>query len=231
MSEISPADPYRSPSLPEGPYVGKPGSSRPQLLSALCIVCIVLGALGLLNAVTGSIGAVAGQQLQKAVQPKMPPNVPQGMQKAQDDFQAEMNDVQSKYFVEMVVSLAFRFMAALLLLIGGIKALGKKESGRLMLLTACAVALIFELGHAILQTVITTEMMTAVNGYLESMLQAMPQRENTKNVKSFMQSFGKVLIYVTIASIYLLMLLKGGVYLFGLIYLRREKVKELFQSA
>jgi hypothetical protein len=229
MSEFSPVDPYSSPALPEGPYAGKPGSGRPQLLTVLIIVCLVLGALGIFNSITGAVGAAAGPQLQKALQPKMPPNVPPGMQKAQDDFQAEINEVQAKYFWEMVISLGVRLLAAVLLVVGSVKALGRKESGRVLLIAACAVALAFEMGHAILQTIMNTEVMTALNGYLESMSQSMPNKDKTKQVQSLIQGVGGVVKYLTIGGIYLLLFIKGGIYLFGLIYLRREKVKEYFQ--
>jgi hypothetical protein len=176
------------------------------------------------------VGIVAGEQLQKAVQPKMPPNMPNGagMQKAQDKFQGELNDLQSKYKVELIVSVAFRFLAAALLVAGSIKALGKKEGGRKLLMAACAVALIFELGHAILQTIINTEMMTAVNSYMENIVQSMPQKQQTKELGKFVQSFASMMVYLSVAGIYILMAIKGGVYLFGLLYLRKLHVKELF---
>ena len=46
-------DPYRSPSLPEGPYAGVAPSGRPGGLTTLCVLCMVLGALGLFNSLLG----------------------------------------------------------------------------------------------------------------------------------------------------------------------------------
>jgi hypothetical protein len=230
-SDVTPFDPYRSPSLPEGPYADKPSTGRPQLLTALLIICLVLGVLGLMNSLVGVIGVVGGQQLQKAFQPELPPNVPSGMQKAQDEFQAEINEVQAKHWLGMVISLLFRFTAAVLLIIGSVKALGKKESGRKMLLAACAVALVFELGHAIMQTLITTEMMTAFNGYTESMIQSMPDRKNTEGVKNFLRSLPGIMIYAMVGSFFVMMLAKSAVYLFGLIYLNKQKIKDRFKPA
>jgi hypothetical protein len=230
-SDVTPFDPYRSPSLPEGPYAARPGTGRSQLLTALVIICLVLGVLGLMNSIVGTVGAAGGQQLQKAFQPKLPPNVPSGMQKAQDDLQAEINDVQTKHWLGMAISLAFRFTASLLLVIGGVKALGKKESGRKLLLAACAVALVFELGHTILQTLITTEMMTAFNGYTETVIQSMPDRKNTEGVKSFLRSLPTIMIYAILGGTFVMMLLKCAVYSFGLIYLNKQKIKEQFKPA
>jgi hypothetical protein len=228
-SDVTPFDPYRSPSLPEGPYAARPADGKPKLLPALVIICLVLGVLGLMNSLVGVIGVVGGQQLQEAFQPELPPNVPSGMQKAQDDLQAEINEVQTNHWYGMVISLALRFTAALLLVIGGVKALGKKESGRKLLLAACAVALIFELGHAILQTIVTTEMMTAFNGYMETMLQSMPDRQNTQGVKNFMRTLPGIMIYAMLGSVFVMMAAKSAVYLFGLIYLNKPKIKEQFK--
>jgi len=229
MSDVTPFDPYRSPSLPEGPYVGKPGSGRPQILTALIVICLVFGILGLMNSLFGVVGVIGGQQLQQAFQPKMPSDVPQGMQKAQDKFQSDINNLQTKFRLEMIGTLAFRFVAALLLAIGGIKALGKKESGRKLLVAGCAVALAFELVQAIVQTMINTEMMTAFNSYMESVMQSLPEKPGTENVKRVMQTVLKVTMYGAIATTYILMAVKGGVYLFGLIYLRKPHIREQFK--
>ena len=231
MSEVTPFDPYRSPSLPEGPYAGKPTSGRPQLLTALIVICLVFGILGLMNSLFGAVGVIGGQQLQQAFQTKLPPDVPKGMQQAQDKFQNDVNDVQAKFRLELVGTLAFRFVAALLLVVGGIKALGKKESGRKLLVAGCAVALAFELVQAIVQTLINTEMLTAFNSYMESIMQSLPDKPGTENVKRFMQTVMKISIYAAIATTYVLLAVKGGVYLFGLIYLRKPHIKEQFKPA
>ena len=231
MSEVTPFDPYRSPSLPEGPFAGKPGSGRPQVLTALIIICLVMGILGLMNSLFGVVGVVGGQQLQQAFQPKLSSDVPQGMQKAQDKFQSDINSLQTKFRLEMIGTLVFRFLAALLLVVGGFKALGKQESGRKLLVAGCAVALAFELVQAIVQTLINTEMMTAFNSYTESVMQSLPDKPGTENVKRFVQTVLKVSIYAAIGLPYILMAVKGGVYLFGLIYLRKPHIKALFKPA
>src|SRR5438105_3155922 len=97
-AETQSFDPYRSPSLPEGPYAGATASGRPGLLTALCVLCIVLGALGLMNTVIGTVGAIGGRRLQAAIQPKASSSLPPEMQKAQEDFQDDLNTVQMKYF-------------------------------------------------------------------------------------------------------------------------------------
>lgn len=231
MSEVSPFDPYRSPALPEGPYAGKPSPRRPQLLTALIIICLVFGILGLMNSLFGVVGVIGGQQLQQAFQTKMPPGVDPRMQQAQDKFQADINNLQNKFRLEMIGTLALRFVAALLLVLGGIKALGKREGGRKLLVAGCAVALAFELVQAIVQSLINTEMLTAFNSLTESTMQSLPDKPGAENVKRFVQTVMKISIYAAIGMPYVLMAVKGGVYLFGLIYLRKPHIKEMFEPA
>ncbi|HEX5106325.1 MAG TPA: hypothetical protein VFV87_21040, partial [Pirellulaceae bacterium] len=77
---------------------------------------------------------------------------------------------------------------------------------------------------------INTEMMTAVNSYIESLLNSLPQRENAQGFKNFMQRFLTITIYVSVGGFYVLMLAKAAVYLFGLIYLRKPHIRELYQT-
>src|SRR6266850_7269221 len=97
-------DPYRSPSLPEGPYAGAAPSGRPGLLTALCVLCIVLGALGVFNSLLGAVGAVGGRAFQAWVQPKSSTGMPQEMHEAQQKFNDDMAAVQDKHFWAIVPS-------------------------------------------------------------------------------------------------------------------------------
>src|SRR5262245_58840118 len=138
-------DPYRSPSLPEGPYVPKSqASGKPGWLTAICVICIVLGALGLLNATLGSAAELAGPRFQAMLTPRGGPGMSDDLQQAQQDFMDEINAIKRKYFALTMAFLGFRFVAAGLLLMGGLRCLGLREGGRKMLIVACAVALLFE---------------------------------------------------------------------------------------
>lgn len=230
MSAGSPYDPYRSPTLPEGPYVASSTTAKPGLLSAVCVICLVLGGLGLMNSLLGVVQVAVGSQLQQALQPKGAAGMPPEMQKAQDEFQAEINAVEKRYWTPMVISLAFRFLAATLLLIGGIQALGLKESGRVLLIVACVVALCFELGHAISQTIINMEIMTAFNQYVEGLFDSIPQGRNAPpaGFRQGMQTGVRVAVMAGFAVFYILMLVKAGFYLYTFVYLQKPKIKALF---
>jgi hypothetical protein len=231
MSADSPAlDPYRPPSLPEGPYAEAPPSGRPGLLTTLCVLCLVLGALGVMNSLMGAAGAVGGQKLQAMLQPKASAGMPPEMQQAQQDFQDQVNAVQGKFFWEIVGGLAFRLIASVLLLVGGIRSLGLKESGRKTLLVACTVAVVFELAHSILQSLVNMEMMTAVHSFVEKMTTAMPQQDNAPpGMGNLLQGIIRGSIIAGFVVSYVLALAKICLYVFGLIYLQKKHIRGLFQ--
>jgi hypothetical protein len=223
-------DPYRSPSLPEGPYAGAAPSGRPGMLTTLCVLCIVLGALGLLNSLLGAAGAIGGRALQTAIQPKTSTGLPPEMQEAQQKFQDDVNAVQAKYFWALVPGLGFRFVAALLLLIGGIRSLSLKDSGRKLLLAACGVAVVFELVHSILQSIITLETMTAVNSYVEKLTTLLPQKKEAPGVIAVLPMIVRGSIIGSLILAFLIALAKIGLYLFGLIYLQKKHIRGLFTT-
>jgi hypothetical protein len=228
---VQPFDPYRSPSLPEGPYAGKPPSGRPGLLTALCAVAIVLGVLGLLNAVLGAGGAIAGEKLQALFQPGAGPGTTPEMQQVHQDFQDEVNAIQRRHFVPLIGIVFFRFVAALLLLLGGLWALGLQERGRILLIAALGVASAFELSNAILQTMINMETMTAVNSFVDSLVQTMPQGQNAPpGMQNFTQTVVRGSIILGFVVFYGLVLAKLVVYLGGIVYLQKQHIRGLFKT-
>jgi hypothetical protein len=228
-SDTSSFDAYRSPTLPEVPYAPSSTGGRPGLLTTLCVLAIVLGALGILNSLLGVAGAIGGKMLQSALQPKVGTGVPDDMQKAQEEFQANVNAVQEKYWWATIPALGFRFVAALLLLIGGVKSLSLNESGRKILLVACAVAVVFEILHAILQSVINLDMMTAVNSYVEKMADAMPDGpDGSAQMNNVMGTIVRGSIIGGLILAYFIALVKIALYVFGLIYLQRDRIRALF---
>jgi hypothetical protein len=228
--ESSSFDAYRSPSLPEGPVEAAPPGTRPGWLTTLCVLAIVLGVLGIGNSILSVAGAIGGKALQSAFRTSTSSSTPNELEKAQQDFQANIQAVQDKYFWVIMPALGLRFIVAVLLVVGGIRALGLKEGGRQLLVAACAVAATLELGQGILQTIINMEMMTVVHSFEEGLINALPKQGNVEpNTMRFIQTVIRVAIVGGMVFNYLLALLKIGFYLFGLNYLRRDGIKALFQ--
>lgn len=228
MSEVASFDPYRSPVLPEGPPM--PVGARPGWLTALCVVCIVLGSLGMLNSLFGSAGLIAGKQIQRFAKAQPSPGMSQDMQDAQDKFQDELYGVQLKYWWPLAIGLLLRFVVALLLVVGGARALGLAESGRRTLLLACALALPFELAHTILQSLIMLENMTAMNTFAEKLANEMP-KNGPEGMQNFIQYFFRGAMIFSLVIMFVMALLKIGLYLFGLLYLQKDRIKQLFAAA
>jgi hypothetical protein len=227
-------DPYRSPSLPEGPYGGPPPTGRrPGWLTTLCVLCIVLGALGLFNSLFGAFGLVVGRQFQQMVMKSQSqaPGIPPEMQEAQEKMQTEIYAIQEKYLWMLAGGLVFRFVASALLLIGGIGALGLKPWGRQVLIAGCAVAAPFVLLDAILQSLISMENMTVMNGYMERMIQASPGTGAPEKIEGFIRGVFGFIKFASIAVLSLLALAKIALYIFGLIYLQKPHIKALFHAA
>jgi len=230
--DSQPLDPYRSPTLPEGPYAGVSRTGRPGWLTTLCVLCIVLGALGMMNSLFGAFGILGGKAIQKWVQPKgantgMPPE----MQAAQEKFQEDLYAVQDKYFWVLVPSVVIRFPVALLLLMGGIRALSLQERGRKLLLMGCGVALGFELASSILQSFLVMENMTITNGYIENITNNMPKdKAAAVQVMGIVKTVTRAINIVVLVLTGVVVLLKIALYLFGLIYLRKPHIQALFHS-
>jgi hypothetical protein len=228
MSADSSLDPYRSPTLPEGPYIGAPTTRRPGWLTALCVVCIVLGALGILNSLVGTAAVLAGPKFQAMFQPRPTQGMPDDMLQAQQDLMDEINAVQKRHFLTTLLLLAFKFIVAVLLLAGGLRCLGLNEGGRKLLLIACAVALLFEVVHSILQSIVNLEMMTATNSAVEKFESTVTTGNTPPGTASIMKWTIRGAFIVPIITSYFMSLLKSGLFVFGLVYLNKKHIKSLF---
>jgi len=228
-ADSSTLDPYRSPTLPEGPYAGKQTTGKPGWLTALCVICIVLGALGLINAILGTAAELAGPYFQAMLSPRGGPGMPADLQQAQQDLMDAVNAVKRKYFVLTLAFLGFRFVAAGLLLYGGLRCLSLRESGRKLLIAACAVALLFEFSQMIAQSVVTLQSLTEMNSASERFQSALANGNTPPGLQAVMKWTMRISMILPIVLMYGMAFLKGGVFLFGLSYLRRPHIKALFK--
>lgn len=230
-SDSTAYDPYRTPALPEGPPGGST-SGRPGWLTAVCVMCIVIGILGALNGAAGLVGALFGQQMQNMMMRRggAGGGFPAEMQKVQEEFQAEMMAVQDKFFWGILASCILRMLVAAGLIYGGIVCLGLKAEGRQILLAACGAAILFEIGIVVLQSLINMEMMTAINAYLENVLQTMPQQPGGPP-REFLLRIMKGSIIAGFVLQYVLIFIKIVFYLLCMLYLQRQSIKALFGQA
>jgi hypothetical protein len=74
---------------------------------------------------------------------------------------------------------------------------------------------------------VNAEMMTATNSFIESLSQSLPQGRGAPSPE-FMQGFMRIMIYVSLATFYVLTTVKAAFYLFSFVYLQKPKIKALF---
>jgi hypothetical protein len=230
----TPFDPYLSPAVPDVPYAPTSGTNRrPGWLTALCVVAIVIGVLGAMNGLFGVIGVLAGPRLQAAFAPRVQagPGVANEIEKIQQQFQAEMNQVQNKYFVGLLVASLLRVVVAVALVLGGVMSLNLKPNGRTILLVACGVGILYELGVSVLlQSLINMEMTAAMNSFFESLVETLPKGPGGGPPPEIFLNIMKGSIVFGFAIQYVFAAIKIAFYLWGLIYLQREAIRALFDA-
>ncbi len=224
-ADSSAYDPYRTPDLP-GVHAPS-GGGRPGWLTALCVLCIVLGVLGLMNGLAGLLGTLFAEQLQTMFTPAGGTGMPPEMQKVQDEFQAETVAIQARFFVGLLLACILRIAVATALLVGGIQCLGLKAAGRQLLVLACGAAVLFEIGFAVLQSLVNMEMMTAFNGFMENFLQTMPQQPGGPPPGMLMSIMRGSMIAGFVIQ-YLIAAVKVAFYAWGILFLQRPAIKALF---
>lgn len=230
----TPFDPYLSPAVPDVPYAPSGGSNhRPGWLTALCVVSIVIGVLGGMNGLFGLIGVLAGPSLQAMFMPQAQagPGAANEMEKIQQQFQAEMAQVQNKYFVALLVATLARIVVAAALLVGGVMSLNLKPNGRTILLLACGAGILYELGVGVLlQSLINMEMSAAMNSFFESLIETLPKAQGGGPPPEIVLNIMKGSIIFGFAIQYVFAAIKIAFYLWGLIYLQREAIRALFDA-
>jgi hypothetical protein len=228
MPAESQFDPYRTPALPDSAAFPASRGGRPGWLTAVCVIAIVIGILGFFNGVFGLIGAIFGEALQSAISPTAG-SVPPGMEKIQTEFQDQMNAVQKEFFVALLSSAVLRTIIALLLLVGGVMCLNLKEQGRQLLVLGFVLALLFEIGNTVLNSLVNMEVMTAVNAYVEALAEELPATGGPPPQMLIGIMKGSIIFGFVIQ--YLIVLIKLGFYAFGLIYLQRQAIRALFANS
>jgi hypothetical protein len=225
-NDASAYDPYRTPNLPVYADQGRGTSGRPGWLTAMCVLCIVIGLLGVLNGLAQLFGTLFAEQMQTAFTPQGQ-GIPPELQQVQDRFRDETLAVQEKFYVPNLIAAVFRIGIAACLVYGGIACLGLAATGRQVLMIALGAAVLFELAHGLLQSLISMEMMTAVNAFFESFLQTMPQGNGPP--PEVMLNIMKGSFIVGFVFQFAIALLKIGFYIWGAMFLMRPAIKALFQ--
>jgi hypothetical protein len=145
-----PFDPYTPPQTQgyQPPVKKMSGGAK-----AVCIIALILGVLGLGQATIGGVGLVVGPRAQQWFNPPQPD---ENLRDLQREMQGEMNAVAERFLPFSIARVLFHLVVAVLLVIGGIIMLSSQNPK--ILLIGSALAIVFEISRAILQTTIQLQM-------------------------------------------------------------------------
>ncbi len=218
-------DAYR----PPVDYGLPPVSRRPGMLTAVCVLAIVLGALGIGVVLLGSVNLAFQDQIQGAFTPAPPPN-----QKGKEifDLQQAMNKdirtLNAKFFWANAGIFAVHLVLATLLLVGGIRTMQLNPSGRKLLMRACLLTILFELGRGAVHGLMQYEMYPLMTHHMSRMANASggPGGQGTSLIETSMT----IILVVGVVFAVGLMALKLGYYVYAVFYLRRSRIVNLFET-
>jgi hypothetical protein len=131
---------------------------------AICIIALILGIMGLAQAVLGGVGLIVGPQAQQWFNPPQPD---QNLRELQQEMQGEMNAIAARFLPFSIARILFHMVVATLLVIGAISML--KSQSPALLVVASALAIVFEIGRAILQTTIQMQIIPVMTRSFERM--------------------------------------------------------------
>jgi hypothetical protein len=221
-------DPYLPPAESAAP-VSKGG--RTGGLTVVCVLAIVLGALGLLAAVGGMVGLAFGQQMQTAFTPPTQPGVPQEMMDLQQEMQEEMMRVANQYWSFNLIALLAHVVVASGLLVGGILTMQLKGVGRTVLMSACGIAIVFELARGVLQAFVQRQTFAVVNQYMERLLNVGGATGGAgARAQEMTLTIMKVAMYAGLALLAAWIFVKVIYFSLSIWYLSKPKIQALFQD-
>lgn len=164
--EIDPLTAYESP-----PATGLlPGAEvhRAKPLKTPCLIAAILGAGGLLMGLLAGGGLLFGTQVQSAFAP-VPGTAPGEMVEIQQQMQAELNEIQHRFFAVNATLVVLHLSVAGCLLVGAVRCQRRLPSGPGLLKTACWMASVFEIVRAAVQLPIQLQTMSTTDFYIELM--------------------------------------------------------------
>jgi hypothetical protein len=204
-------------------------SQRTGGLTALCVLALVAGALGLLSGLSGVLNLLAGEKLQRAILQVQPAANP-GMQDAQKVMQEELAAVMMRYRTFHWVQAACQLLLSTMMISGAILALLLKPAGRSLLLTSLIVALLFVPVQSTLGGLMLQKSGPIMEKSMERMAKqaAPPGARQPPGLNEMMGALGRVMVIMQWIMLVGLALVKCIFYLFGVWYLTRPAVAELF---
>ena len=188
-------------------------NQRPGALTAILIICLVLGVMGFL----GSLAGAAGLLMQASFS---------GMQGQTNEFNDQMQQIQSEQFVPSLIQIVLNFLIAPLLAVAAIGGLARKQWAYGLLKAALLIAAIYVGIRAILTTIVQISMMGRMSDMMESAVQQQSgQNAQGAEVASGVMQVG-IIFGMVIAAGWAIVLI--AFYIGSWLYVKKDTVKTHF---
>jgi len=198
-------------------------------LQAVCIVAIVLGVLGVLASLFGLAGLVVGPRIQASMRQSQAFAVPEEQMKIQLEMQEQIEEVGARWYPVTVPLLLIECIVSVCLIVGGVRSLRLRPTGRMLLVGVLWAAIVLELVQLIPKVAIGYETATIATNYMSRIMEtSAPQGRQPPGMGVSLMTFGKAAMIAGIVLSVVVKLVETGFYVFGVIYLRRPKVRALF---
>jgi hypothetical protein len=135
------------------------------------IIAIILGGLGLLTCLSSVAYLLMGNQLQVMYGAFSQPGMPPEMAELQQQMQTAMFAVQEEFFAASLAVAVVHFFVALGLFTGGIACLRRVPVGRTILMLSAVVAILFEIGRAVVQSLVQLQVADVMRQYMVRMME------------------------------------------------------------
>ena len=228
MSSSSfPVDPYR----PPAEIVAEPVRRvLPVGLAVICIIAIILGVIGLITGAIQVATLTVGKQFQQMMQGTNQRGLSPQQVEVQKQMQDELNAINDQLLVPSAIKAVVHLAVATLLVVGGIMSLLMKPSGRIVLLGVCALALFYEAGHTVLDTMVQMKVITVMETYFPKLLSLGPQGPGQAQAEDALKVGMKIGMVIGLVFAFTMVFIKVVFYCITLFYLNRPRIKSLFAA-
>lgn len=198
---------------------------RPGALTALAVIAIVLGSLTGL----GGLQKMGGLAFQEALNqlgriPDDPRATPEQRERLvrQRELQDEMQHVQRSWNPVNWVVAPTSVLFGACLIIGGVLCIKLSRTGRKLLIGTCLAGIAFDLGRGAADVLMTMQISRVMQDHMESMTAGSPGGDMATGMMGAAMGMGLAFSGAWVA-------LKVGYHLWGVIYLTRRPIEDLFE--
>jgi hypothetical protein len=212
---------YATPFAPQQPR------TRPGGLTAVFVISIVLGGLGLGGSLLGLASLAAQSTLENAFKMPRQPGMPDDAFRAQEEMQIKVEEITHRYQGFSIGVVLLNLVISAGLLAGGIMGLKMIPKARAWLVTVLAAAILFEIIATVHTVIIQVETASVITGQMSKMMTTMPKGGPPEG-KAIVETAAKVGVFIGMAFSLGWALAKVVFYGFGVCYLRRPNIRQLF---